>query len=44
MDGVNEEVAAWTLDGDALPYIPVDELTATSNEGLEATPRCPPPQ
>ena len=37
MDGVDEEVAAWTVDGEPVPYVPVDEFVETSDEGLEET-------
>lgn len=35
MDGVDEEVAAWTIDGEPVPYIPVDEFVETSDKGLK---------
>lgn len=37
MDGVNEEVAAWSIDGEPVSYIPVDEFAETSEKGLEET-------
>lgn len=37
MDGVEEEGASWTVDGEPVPYIPVEEFVETSDEGLEAT-------
>ncbi|MFB6120799.1 MAG: acyl-CoA thioester hydrolase/BAAT C-terminal domain-containing protein [Halobacteriaceae archaeon] len=37
MDGVEEEVAAWTVDGGPVPYIPVEESVETNEEGLEET-------
>lgn len=37
MDGIEEERASWTVDGEPVPYIPVEEFVETSDEGLEAT-------
>ena len=35
MDGVEEEGPAWTLDGEPVPYLPVDELVEAEQSGFE---------
>ncbi|MFC7072265.1 acyl-CoA thioester hydrolase/BAAT C-terminal domain-containing protein [Halovenus rubra] len=37
MDGIEEEGPAWTVNGDPVPYLPVDEFVETSDEGLAET-------
>lgn len=35
MDGIDEECAAWTRDGEPIPYLPVDEHAPESQNGLD---------
>jgi nucleolar protein 56 len=35
MDGITEEHAAWTREGDPVPYLPVDELVQESQDGID---------
>ncbi|WP_276301143.1 acyl-CoA thioester hydrolase/BAAT C-terminal domain-containing protein [Halorussus lipolyticus] len=35
MPGVEEEGPAWTLDGEVIPYLPVDELVTAEQDGFE---------
>lgn len=35
MDGVESECAAWTLDGEQLPYLPVEKYVPETQDGIE---------
>ena len=35
MDGVDEERSAWTVDGEPVPYLPVDRYVDQEQEGLD---------